>query len=476
MFLQRIYDEDLAQASYFIGCQAKGEALVIDPRRDISVYLNMAAKQGMTITHVTETHIHADYLSGTRELANATGAEIHLSAEGGPDWLYDFDGTLMHDGDSFELGNITVKAVHTPGHTPEHLMFLVTDGAFADEPGFAFTGDFVFVGELGRPDLLDEAAGGDNTRVQGAKDLFASLRTKFVSLPDYVQVLPAHGAGSACGKSLGAVPTSTVGYEKANAWWAPYVENNDEQGFMDELLDGQPDAHAYFGRMKRQNKSGPAVLGERPELHELSADEVNNQLNNNEAIFVDTRSHQQVHQGTVPGSLNIPGPDQTATFGAWAYDPERESQPLVLLATGQSQAEAMRDSLARVGIDAVEGFVTSLDGFQLSTPEILEPEQLEQATKDKKYDLLLDVRNKSEYFDGHIPGASQLSAGRALWHTDTLPTDGTIVTYCQSGRRNSVIASALRREGFHIIELDGSYAGWSERTSGKPATDQGTTL
>ncbi|WCZ37023.1 putative polyketide biosynthesis zinc-dependent hydrolase BaeB [Corynebacterium heidelbergense] len=414
MFLQRIYDEDLASASYFIGCQAKGEALVLDPRRDISVYLDMAAKQGMTITHVTETHIHADYLSGTRQLANATGAEIHLSAEGGPDWLYDFEGTPMHDGDSFELGNITVKAAHTPGHTPEHLMFLVTDGAFANEPGFAFTGDFVFVGELGRPDLLDEAAGGDNTRVQGAKDLFASLRTKFVSLPDYVQVLPAHGAGSACGKSLGAVPTSTVGYEKANAWWAPYVENNDEQGFMDELLDGQPDAHAYFGRMKRQNKSGPAVLGERPEPHELSADEVNNQLKNNEAIFVDTRSHQQVHQGTVPGSLHIPGPDQTATFGAWGYDPERESQPLVLLATDQSQAEAMRDSLARVGIDAVKGFVTSLDGFQLSTPEILEPEQLEQATKDKrdkKYDLLLDVRNRSEYAAGHIPGASQLSAG-----------------------------------------------------------------
>ena len=166
MLLERIYDEDLAQASYVIGCQAKNEAMVVDPRRDIQVYLDLAAKNGMTITHVTETHIHADYLSGTRELAHATGAQIHLSGEGGEDWAYGFEGNLLKDGDTVTLGNITVEAVHTPGHTPEHLSFLVTDGAFADAPGYMLTGDFVFSGDLGRPDLLDEADGGvDHARV-----------------------------------------------------------------------------------------------------------------------------------------------------------------------------------------------------------------------------------------------------------------------------------------------------------------------
>jgi hydroxyacylglutathione hydrolase len=174
MLLERIYDEDLAQASYFIGCQAKGEAIVIDPRRDIDVYLDLAEKNGMRIVAVTETHIHADYLSGTRELAARTGARMHVSDEGGPDWTYgpDFDSAVrMKHGHRIRLGNITVEASHTPGHTPEHLSFLITDGAQASEPGFMLTGDFVFVGDLGRPDLLDEAAGFVDTRFRGARDL-----------------------------------------------------------------------------------------------------------------------------------------------------------------------------------------------------------------------------------------------------------------------------------------------------------------
>ena len=166
----------------------------------------------------------------------------------------------MQHGHRIELGNITIEAVHTPGHTPEHLSFLVTDGAQSDAPGFMLTGDFVFVGDLGRPDLLDEAAGFVDTRFQGAKDLFASLRNRFLTLPDYVQVLPAHGSGSACGKALGAIPGSTVGYERRFSWWSGYVQNDDEQGFVEELLIGQPDAHAYFGRMKMENKVGPALL------------------------------------------------------------------------------------------------------------------------------------------------------------------------------------------------------------------------
>lgn len=308
MLIERIYDEDLAQASYFIGCQRLGEAIVVDARRDVAPYLDLAAANGMKITAVTETHIHADYLSGTRELAAATGAQIYISGEGGADWQYGFEGTRMYDGDAITIGNLTVKALHTPGHTPEHLSYLVTDGAFTDQAGYLLSGDFVFAGDLGRPDLLDEAAGGVDTRFEGARQMFASLRDKFLTLPDYVQVHPGHGAGSACGKALGAIPSSTVGYERLYAWWGKYLAANDEQGFIHELLDGQPEAHAYFARMKKQNKQGPAVMGPRKPLEEIPAADLVSRLESREATFVDTRSVPELHAGTVPGACTFPRP------------------------------------------------------------------------------------------------------------------------------------------------------------------------
>jgi hydroxyacylglutathione hydrolase len=457
MLFERIYDEDLAQASYLIGCQAKGEAVVVDCRRDIAVYQDLAAKNGMKIVAVTETHIHADYLSGTRELAAATGAKIYISGEGGPDWQYGFDGERLHDGDTITLGNISIQAVHTPGHTPEHLSFLITDGAFSDKPGYLLSGDFVFSGDLGRPDLLDEAAGGIDTRFVGAKQLFASLQDKFLTLPDYVQVHPAHGAGSACGKALGAIPSSTVGYERLYAWWGPYLAANDEQGFIDELLDGQPDAHAYFGRMKRENREGPAVMGERARLTELEPDDVARDLSGDKATFIDTRPHAEVHEGTVTGSLNVPAGKSLASYGAWVVNPETDKNPLVLLAPDQEQAQDMRDHLVRVGIDNVAGYVTSLEGLPMSTPKLIQPADL----PDFDAAMVLDVRNRTEHAAGHIRGSHQLSGGRVMWHLDELPTEGTIVTYCQSGVRNSVAASALRRAGYDVVELDGSYAGWT---------------
>lgn len=476
MLLERIYDEDLAQASYLIGCQATGDAIVVDARRDIAVYLDLAAKNGMTITAVTETHIHADYLSGSRELAAATGASILLSDEGGPDWTYgsEFDtgpagpAVRMKHGHRHALGNITLEAVHTPGHTPEHMSFLITDGAQADEPGFMLTGDFVFVGDLGRPDLLDEAAGGVDTRFAGARDLFASLRDRFLALPDYVQVLPAHGAGSACGKALGAIPTSTVGYERTFSWWGQYLASNDEQGFIDELLGGQPDAHAYFGRMKVENREGPALLGDDSDLVEYSVPALRAALEDDSVILIDTRHHSEVHTGTVDRALNIPGPSKAASYGAWVVNPEAEARPLVLLASSLEEAEELRDHLVRVGIDTVRGYITSLDGLDLVRPTVIQPEAVDGFDRS----LLLDVRNKTEYASGHLPGAAQLSSGRVLWHLDQLPAPdaGTLVTYCQSGVRNSVTASALRREGYDVAEIAGSYLGWTAVPGHQPVT------
>ncbi|MEX3610829.1 rhodanese-like domain-containing protein [Rothia sp. LK2588] len=457
MLFERIYEEGLSQASYFIGCQKKGTAVVVDARRDIQVYLDLAAKNGMDIVAVTETHIHADYLSGTRELAQATGAKIYISGEGGEDWQYGFEGErLIHDS-TISIGNITLTAQHTPGHTPEHLSFLITDGAVSQEPGYMLTGDFVFVGDLGRPDLLDEAAGGVDTRFEGAKQLFASLKKSFLPLPDYVQVFPAHGSGSPCGKALGAVPTTTVGYERANAWWSEYLANDDEQGFIDELLDGQPDAHAYFARMKKENKEGPAVIGKLSLVEELSTDQAREKLADGSAIFVDTRDQDEVHQGTVEGALNVPAGPKAANFAAWVYDPEKQHEDLIVLAEDEQAADDFRKTLFRTGIDAVKYFVPTIEGLPAYTPELISPAELEQTS----YDALVDVRGKSEYADGTIPGAQQLSGGSALWRQDELPENGTLVTFCQSGARNTVVSNGLRRAGFHVIELEGSYAAWA---------------
>src|SRR5690625_5161909 len=373
MLLERIYDEDLSQASYLIGCQATGEAIVIDPRRDIQELLDLAAHHGMRITKVAETHIHADFLSGTRELAAATGATAYVSGEGGEDWQYGFDAERLHDGDTIRLGNITITARHTPGHTPEHLSYLVTDGAFTDEPGYYLTGDFVFSGDVGRPDLLDEAAGAQDTRFAGAKQLFASLKNAFLTLPDHVQVYPGHGAGSACGKALGALPSTTVGYERKFAWWAGYLANDDEQGFIDEVLDGQPDAHAYFARMKRQNKDGPALLGERRAPRLLTADELSRGLEDQTLALVDTRPVDQVHAGTVPGALSIPSLGQAATHIAWAFDPESDEADLVVLADDAQTAAVYGDHFVRVGVDTLVGYVSSLEGLPTSVPQLVPP-------------------------------------------------------------------------------------------------------
>ncbi|HKJ01581.1 MAG TPA: MBL fold metallo-hydrolase, partial [Longimicrobiales bacterium] len=221
MLLRRFYDDKLAQASYMIGCQAEGTALIVDPNRDVQQYLAAAEEEGMEIRYVSETHIHADYLSGSRELARRSGATLLLSGDGPPDWRYGFAGEdgsrVVHDGDEIALGNIRIRILHTPGHTPEHISFMVTDGAASSEPMGILSGDFIFVGDVGRPDLLEKAAGLKDTMEQGARVLYGSLE-RFKELPGYLQVLPGHGAGSACGKALGSVPSSTLGYEEMVNW------------------------------------------------------------------------------------------------------------------------------------------------------------------------------------------------------------------------------------------------------------------
>jgi hydroxyacylglutathione hydrolase len=320
----------------------------------------------------------------------------------------------------------------------------------------------VFAGDLGRPDLLDEAVGMQDTRFEGARQLYASLRDVFLALPDHVQVLPGHGAGSACGKALGAVPSTTVGYERSFAWWSRHLAADDEQGFIDELLDGQPDAHAYFARMKRQNLAGPALLGERPVPRRVEAEELAAGLRSGALALVDTRPVAAVHEGTVSGALSIPAPGKAATHIGWAFDPESDGAEIVVLAPDEEAATRIRDHFVRVGVDSLSGFITDLEGLERFVPERVAPADLEELRERRSTSVLLDVRNRSEHAAGTIPGARQLSAGRALFHRDQLPEPGQggVIAFCQSGLRASVAAAALRRAGHQVFEVDGSYAGW----------------
>jgi hydroxyacylglutathione hydrolase len=472
MFFKHFYDTDLAQGSYLIGCQASGEAIVVDPRRDVRVYLDEAAAQGLRIVAVTETHIHADYLSGSRELAQAAGARLYLSdegaptegADGGEDWSYRFDHVGLRHGDAIRIGNLEIEALHTPGHTPEHLSFLVTDGGLTERPGYLLSGDFVFVGDIGRPDLLDEAAGGVDTRFEGAEKLFASLRDVFLKLPDYVQVWPGHGAGSACGKALGAVASTTVGYERLTAWWRDYLDGNDRDGFVAALLDGQPDAPRYFGRMKRHNRAGPALLGERAPLRRFDPAEVGRRLGA-DLHLLDTRPEAEQWSGAVPGALTVPGGRSFATYASYLLDPERDARDIVVLAPDAEAAERFRDRLAFVGIDRVVGYLPSLAGMTVRPLPLVSPAELERL--DDPY--VLDVRTANEYAEGHLPGAVQLHAGRVAWKLDALPRDRRVIVHCQSGARSAVVASLLRNEGFDgVAELEGSYLGWSAYQHEKP--------
>lgn len=464
MFFKRFYDENLAQASYMIGCEKTREAIVIDPGLDVSQYTRAAGAERARIAHVTETHIHADFVSGARALAEASGAELHLSAEGDKQWGYT-DAALksanpLRDGSEIVAGQVRLRAAHTPGHTPEHLIFFVSDLSRGPDPVGAFTGDFVFVGDVGRPDLLERAAGAKGSMAASAGELFQSLR-KFSEQPDRLQIWPGHGAGSACGKSLGSMPQSTLGYEKLFNW--AFGEMSEKE-FIEKALEDQPVPPRYFAVMKRVNRAAD-LPPTRPAPKQAGFPELETALRQKAAV-IDTRPAKKFAAGHIPGTLNIPlGKSFLNWMGALA--PEDGEFYLITESDSVAATKAVVDDLGKIGLTRIAGVLRSdvirewksKHGKPEQVPQLV-PSQLRDVLRKKKVQVV-DVRAPDEWKHGHLPGAIHIPLAAMPDRFGELETSSPIVVHCRGGGRSSIATSFLQAQGIgDVTNLDGGYEGW----------------
>lgn len=370
---------------------------------------------------------------------------MYLSDEGGPDWQYQFQHQGLKDGDTIEVGNLTLKVMHTPGHTPESISFLLTDHPATDKPVMIFTGDFVFVGDIGRPDLLEKAAGLIGTKEAGASQMFQSLK-KFADLPEYVQVWSAHGAGSACGKALGAVHSSTVGYEKIRNWAFQYGE--DEKGFTGYLLADQPEPPKYFAMMKHLNKVNRPLLVEVPKHPKLTKQDFLKARDNGLAV-IDARDKTDFAKGFLPGSLNIPGNNSFSTWAGWLLNYQEQ----FMLVCDDSQVEDLTRKLMRIGLDNIYGYITDVKDLdiELQTANLMSAAAFKTALSGADVQVI-DVRGATEYEAGHIEGADNVFVGTLLDNLEKISKDKQVLIHCQAGDRSSLAYSILAGNGFENIK------------------------
>jgi hydroxyacylglutathione hydrolase len=469
MFFHQRFIPGLAIASYMVGDEKAREVAVIDPTRDVEEYVEVAKREGLRITHVLETHVHADYVSGSRELKARLGGEpqVHSSGMGGKEWTPPYADHVVKDGDEVRLGSVRLKAVHTPGHTPEHLTWALYDDARSGEvPWLLFTGDFLFVGDVGRPDLLGEAA-----RKELAHQLYRSVFRTLPPLPDFTEIFPGHGAGSLCGKAIGSRRSSTIGYERR---FNPALREMPEEQWTATLLKGMPLAPPYFRRMKAVNAAGPAVLGhERPGQRRFTASQVHERLCEH-CLVLDVRPKEAFAAAHVPGAINIPLGPNLPTWAGWVLPYDKH---ILIVPSSPADVPEVVTHLTRVGLDDVQGYMEDgMDawenhGFEIGQLESVSARSLAERLRGgaAQRPFVLDVRSESEWDAGHVEGANHIHGGVLKDRFSEVPKDRPVAVICGSGYRGSIAASFLKSNGYErVANVLGGMSAW--KGAGLPVT------
>ena len=472
MFFHQRFIPGLAIASYIVGDTKSRRVAVIDPTRDIDEYIQIADREGLRITDIVETHVHADYVSGSAELKARLREKpvVHCSGCGGKQWVPPHADQVASDGHEIPLGSIRLKAMHTPGHTPEHLSWaLFDDTRSRDTPWLLFTGDFLFVGDVGRPDLL-----GPEERKQLAHQLYQSVFERLQSLPDFTEIYPAHGAGSLCGKALGSRRSSSLGYERR---FNRSLQATSEQQWTENLLRDMPLAPPYFKLMKQMNAAGPRILGhDLPGQRRFSAAELRERLGKG-SLTVDVRPKEAFAAAHIPGSINIPLGHNLPTWAGWVLPYDR---PLIIVPGAPSDMPEVITHFTRVGLDSIEGYLEdALDTWQSSGLELgqLQTITVQDLSRHIKGSgslapFVLDVRTDSEWNAGHIEGATHIHGGLLKERHPRIPRDRTIAVICGTGYRASIAASFLKSEGSeNVANVLGGMTAW--RAAGLPVTQAG---
>lgn len=444
MFLQTFYTPGLAINSYIVGDRSSGKAIVIDPVRHVEPYVAWARKEGVTITDILETHVHADFVSGSKELKHRLGSKptIHCSSMGGKEWTPLYADKLIKDHDGISLGSVRLQAVHTPGHTPEHLIWLCFDEARSTQsPCLAFTGDLLFVGSVGRPDLL-----GKTEEAALARQLYQSLFTTLASLPDYLEIYPAHGAGSLCGKALSSRATSTLGYERL---YNSMLQKKPMDEWVKALLKGMPAAPPHFRRMKKINVEGAALVNE-------------NKKEEGAMVVVDTRNPQEFAQAHFEGAINIP---LGGSFCNWAGAFLDDSQNLVIVASSSQDLQDAAANLRLIGLDHISQMIVWTGESQLGMPiqqlPVVSVEQLDREIRERS-PRIIDVRTELEWEEGHIPDAERIELPLIKDNLQKLSKDQPLYVICGSGYRSTGVSSFLRQQGFvDVHNVKGGMMAWN---------------
>lgn len=452
MVIETVFTEGIAQLSYLIGDKATGKAVVIDPRHDIEPYIELARSNNLVITHALETHIHADFVSGSRELAARTGtAKIVVSVEGGAS--YGFPHEKLRDGDKIDLGRVILTARHTPGHTPEHMSYVAAESNRADTPFAVFSGDCLFADSVGRPDLL-----GDDQAEELAKKLFHSLRDFYLKLEDDVIVYPGHGAGSPCGADISDRLVTSIGYERQHN---AALQLDDEKAFVKHVLFTAPPEPRYYKRMKKINAAGPEIRERLPSAPPMTAKEFQKKVKSGECQLLDNRQMLAFGGGHIDGAMNIGPKAELSIWAGWLLDPEK---PILLVLPKDSDLPEVERQLIRVGYSKFAGYLVGgieswvnagLPLKRLTQMTVLE---VNEAAKDLQ---VVDVRSPSEWQSGHVPGAKYIFLPELEESVRKLDKKKPVAVYCDSGYRASVGASLLARHGFtDVRNVPGSWKAW----------------